>query len=63
MSDWSQVAWAVDGGVGTLTLDRPDRRNAYTPVMARELGEVAAVADADDAVRVVVVTGDRKSVV
>ena len=57
MSDWSQVAWAVDGGVGTLTLDRPDRRNAYTPVMARELGEVAAVADADDAVRVVVVTG------
>jgi enoyl-CoA hydratase/carnithine racemase len=54
---WEQVSWAVDGGVGTLTLDRPDRRNAYTPVMARELGEVAAVADADDAVRVVVVTG------
>ncbi|SCX37731.1 Enoyl-CoA hydratase/carnithine racemase [Klenkia marina] len=54
---WEQVSWAVDGGVGTLTLDRPDRRNAYTPVMARELAEVAAVADADDAVRVVVVTG------
>lgn len=57
MRQWEQVSWAVDGGVGTLTLDRPDRRNAYTPVMARELGEVAAVADADDAVRVVVVTG------
>ncbi len=57
MRQWEQVSWAVDAGVGTLTLDRPDRRNAYTPVMARELGEVAAVADADDAVRVVVVTG------
>ena len=57
MRQWEQVSWAVDGGVGTLTLDRPDRRNAYTPLMARELGEVAAVADADDAVRVVVVTG------
>ncbi len=57
MRQWEQVSWGVEGGVGTLTLDRPDRRNAYTPVMARELGEVAAVADADDAVRVVVVTG------
>ena len=57
MRQWAQVSWTVDSGVGTLTLDRPDRRNAYTAVMARELGEVAAVADADDAVRVVVVTG------
>ncbi len=57
MSDWTQVSYLVDGGVATLTLDRPDRRNAYTSVMARELGEVAAAADADDAVRVLVVTG------
>ncbi|KQS65979.1 enoyl-CoA hydratase-related protein [Modestobacter sp. Leaf380] len=57
MRQWEQVSWVVDGGVGTLTLDRPDRRNAYTPQMARELGEVAAVADSDAAVRVVVVTG------
>lgn len=60
MSDWQQVSYAVDDGVATLTLDRPDRRNAYTPVMARELAEVAAVADADDAVRVLVVTGAGK---
>jgi len=57
VSRWQQVSYAVDGGVATLTLDRPDRRNAYTAVMARELAEVAAVADADDAVRVLVVTG------
>ncbi len=30
MSDWQQVSYAVDDGVATLTLDRPDRRNAYT---------------------------------
>ncbi|MCO7220157.1 enoyl-CoA hydratase-related protein [Klenkia sp. PcliD-1-E] len=60
MSDWQQVSYAVDGGVATLTLDRPERRNAYTTVMARELAEVAEVADADDAVRVLVVTGAGK---
>ena len=43
--------------MGTLTLDRPDRLNAFTAVMARELGEVCAAVDADDAVRVLVVTG------
>ncbi len=49
--------YAVDGGVRDPDPRPADRRNAYTPVMARELAEVAAVADADDAVRVVVVTG------
>jgi enoyl-CoA hydratase/carnithine racemase len=57
VSDWRQVRYEVADGVATLTLDRPDRLNAFTAVMARELGEVCAVADADDAVRVLVVTG------
>ncbi len=43
--------------MATVTLHRPDRLNAFTPTMAAELAAVAARADADDDVRVVVVTG------
>jgi enoyl-CoA hydratase/carnithine racemase len=53
----TQLRYEVDGGVATITLDRPERLNAFTPVMAAELGRAAAAADADEAVRVVVVTG------
>ncbi len=44
-------------GILTLTLNRPDRLNAFTDVMARELIDVFDRADEDDSVRVVVVTG------
>jgi enoyl-CoA hydratase/carnithine racemase len=54
---WTQVRYDVAEGIGTLTLHRPDRLNAFTADMARELGEVCATVDADDAVRVLVVTG------
>ncbi|RBY74531.1 enoyl-CoA hydratase [Geodermatophilus sp. TF02-6] len=53
----TQLRYEVADRVATITLDRPDRLNAFTPVMAAELAEAAAAADADDAVRVVVVTG------
>jgi enoyl-CoA hydratase/carnithine racemase len=44
-------------GVLTLTLNRPERLNAYTAQMGRELEAAFRRADADDAVRAVVVTG------
>ena len=44
-------------GVATLTLDRPERLNAVNPRLAEELPAALAEAAADDAVRVVVVTG------
>ena len=47
----------VRDGILTLTLNRPDRLNAFTDIMARELIEVFDRADEDDSVRVVVVTG------
>ncbi|MGY1665677.1 enoyl-CoA hydratase-related protein [Geodermatophilus sp. SYSU D00696] len=53
----TQLRYEVADRVATITLDRPDRLNAFTPVMAAELARAAAAADADDAVRVVVVTG------
>jgi enoyl-CoA hydratase/carnithine racemase len=47
----------VADGVATVTLHRPDRLNTFTLTMAGELAAVAAAADTDEAVRVVVVTG------
>ena len=47
----------VDGGVALVTLNRPERMNAYTRQMGRELHEAFAACDADDAVRAIVVTG------
>ncbi|MDQ0465869.1 enoyl-CoA hydratase/carnithine racemase [Caulobacter ginsengisoli] len=44
-------------GVLTVTLNRPDRMNAYTAQMGVELAEAFQQADEDDAVRVVIVTG------
>lgn len=55
--EYEQLAYEVDGAVLTLTLDRPDRLNAFTPQMQVELCDAFDRADADDAVRVVVVTG------
>src|SRR3954451_15355776 len=53
----TQVRYRVADGVATITLHRPERRNAFTGTMADELVRAATAADADDAVRVVLVTG------
>ncbi len=53
----TQLRYGVADGVATITLDRADRLNAFTPVMATELAGAAAAADSDEAVRVVLVTG------
>ncbi len=52
-----QIRTEVEDRVLTITLNRPERLNAWTPVMARELMEAFDRADADDEVRAVVVTG------
>jgi len=55
--DLTELRYDVEDGVATITLHRPERLNAFTLTMADELSTAAAAADADDAVRVVVVTG------
>lgn len=50
-----------ENGVATLTLNRPERNNAWTPDLEREYFGCLADADADPAVRVIVVTGAGKS--
>ena len=44
-------------GVATLTLNRPDAMNAFDPTMDREFHEAMWLLYADEAVRVIVVTG------
>ena len=51
------VSFAVAGGVATLTIDRPERRNAINPEVVRELRAALARAEADDSVRAAVLTG------
>jgi 2-(1,2-epoxy-1,2-dihydrophenyl)acetyl-CoA isomerase len=53
----STIRWEVSDGVGTLTLDRPDRMNGITSQMSRELYELLREVAADDSVAVVVLTG------
>ncbi|MGZ4313811.1 MAG: crotonase/enoyl-CoA hydratase family protein [Solirubrobacteraceae bacterium] len=54
---YEQITTDVADGVLTITLNRPDRLNAWTPTMGRELIAAFDAADADDAVRAVIVTG------
>ncbi|MFI5719306.1 enoyl-CoA hydratase/isomerase family protein [Nocardia sp. NPDC051750] len=44
-------------GVAVVTLDRPERRNAFTAAMGRALGRAYRDLDADDEIRVIVLTG------
>ena len=54
---FTDIAYEVSNRVATITLDRPDRLNAFTGRMMYELIEAFDLADADDEVRAVVVTG------
>lgn len=51
----------VEGGVLTVTIDRPQRMNAFGIRAAWELARIIEEADADAAIRVVVVTGEGRA--
>ena len=57
VTDSSTVLYEVADGVATLTLNRPDRLNAWIPEMADRYYELMDRAIADPAVRVIVLTG------
>jgi len=51
------VIWDQSGGVGRITLNRPDSLNAWTDEFGRELKEAIDRAAADTSVRAVLITG------
>jgi enoyl-CoA hydratase/carnithine racemase len=55
--DFEQIRYEVDNRILTITLQRPDRMNAFTGRMCDELIAAFDRADADDDVKVVIVTG------
>ena len=55
---FEEIRYEVADHILTITLNRPDRLNAFTPTMGRELIEAFDRADADDDVRAVIVTGE-----
>ena len=54
---YETLLWEQDGPVLTLTLNRPDKLNAYTASMGLEIEDAFVRADEDDSVRVIIVTG------
>jgi enoyl-CoA hydratase/carnithine racemase len=55
--NYEHIAYEVEDRVLTITLDRPEKLNAFTPRMMHELIDAFDRADADDDVRAVIVTG------
>ncbi|VIO78148.1 1,2-epoxyphenylacetyl-CoA isomerase [Bradyrhizobium ivorense] len=54
---YEQITCEIDGSVMILTLNRPDKLNAYTGTMGAEIADAFQRADMDDNVRAVIVTG------
>lgn len=55
------ILYEASDGIATITLNRPDALNALTPAMNDRLVEIIGQAEADDAVRVSVLTGAGKA--
>jgi len=53
----TDLIYHVADGIATLTLNRPDKLNAWTAQMAAEVREAMEAAQADDNVRVIILTG------
>ena len=55
--DYTQIVYEVADHIATITLNRPEQLNAFTNTMMREVIDAFDRVDADDDVRVVIVTG------
>ncbi|MFO1326660.1 MAG: crotonase/enoyl-CoA hydratase family protein [Rubrivivax sp.] len=56
-AEFQTIVYEVSDGIATVTLNRPDKLNAFTARMREELIAAFDASDADDAVRAVIVTG------
>jgi len=54
---WQTVKVDVDNRIGWITLNRPDKRNAMSPTLNREMIDVLETLELDDEAEVIVLTG------
>ncbi len=54
---YENILVSRDAGVGTLTLNRPDKLNAFAGTMRREIADALEELERDASVRVIVITG------
>ena len=59
--NFNEIQYSVDGPVATITLHRPDKMNAFTNTMLKEIIAAFDLTDADDSVRAVIVTGSGRA--
>ena len=57
MTGFTQILYDVADGIATITLNRPEKMNAFTNVMMQEMCAAFDLIDTDDDVRAVIVTG------
>ncbi|MEZ5218449.1 MAG: enoyl-CoA hydratase-related protein [Ilumatobacteraceae bacterium] len=55
---YETIRYEVDEEIATITLDRPDKMNAWTPQMAEELADAITRANDDPAIGAMIMTGD-----
>lgn len=58
--NYSDILYSTADGVATITLNRPDKLNAWRGQMEQEVRQAMKAAAADDSVRVIVLTGAGK---
>ena len=54
---YQHILYDVSDRIATITLNRPDRMNAWTPIMERDVRHAMEAATSDEDVRVIVLTG------
>jgi enoyl-CoA hydratase/carnithine racemase len=57
MPDFTQIILDINDGVATITLNRPEKMNAFTGTMMNEIIAAMDITDADDSVKAVIFTG------
>ena len=60
MSEYSLLDFEIDGGIATITLNRPEAANAFNLELATELNQAASVCQYNPNIRAVVLTGNGK---
>ena len=55
--EFETIRYEVEDRVATITLNRPDKLNAVSPLMVRELRDAYATVESDEAVWIAIVTG------